>query len=176
MFIAHDLSVPLIAGRKFDLVISTEVAEHLEETAAESLVRSLVGLGDGVLFSAAIPDPGGTGHVNERWPEYWSKLFVERDFHPCDVLRPHLWNRGDIDYWYAQNLILFMRNGAADWIDAFSSSPTFPCLPHPQALVHPRVFLLRTTKVRDMLEHRTGFGVRWCLVELYAAIRDVLFR
>ena len=51
----HDLSLPLDLGRRFDLVISLEVAEHLPAAAAEVFVDSLVRHGDMILFSAAIP-------------------------------------------------------------------------------------------------------------------------
>jgi hypothetical protein len=33
-----------------------------------------------VLFSAAIPAQGGTGHVNERWPGYSRALFAARGY------------------------------------------------------------------------------------------------
>ena len=51
--------------RKFDLVVSLEVAEHLPSECAETFVDSLTGLGPIVLFSAAIPHQGGTNHANE---------------------------------------------------------------------------------------------------------------
>jgi hypothetical protein len=174
MFVVHNLSAPITGGRRCELVISTEVGEHLEACSAEALVSSLVGFGGAILFSAAIPDQGGTGHVNERWPEYWSRLFGAHGYLPCDVLRPFLWDRDDVDYWYAQNLILYVRHGAADWFHAFSSVPSFPCVPHPQPLVHPRAFLRQIKARRDLLEHRSGLGVRWCLIELIAAVRGKL--
>ena len=58
-------------NRKFDLVLSLEVAEHLPSECAEAFVESLVNLGPVILFSAAIPYQGGENHVNEQWPEYW---------------------------------------------------------------------------------------------------------
>ena len=55
----------------FDLVVSLEVAEHLPKECADIFVDSLVRLGPIILFSAAIPQAGGTCHINEQWPEYW---------------------------------------------------------------------------------------------------------
>src|SRR6266542_308161 len=69
------LTEALLIDRAFDLVVSLEVAEHLPRESAETFVESLATLGPAVLFSAAIPFQGGTGHVNEQWPEYWVKLF-----------------------------------------------------------------------------------------------------
>jgi len=35
---------------------------------------------DNVLFSAAIPNQGGTGHINEQWQEYWAEKFYANGF------------------------------------------------------------------------------------------------
>ena len=74
-FMRQDLTVPIHLGRKFDLVMSTEVAEHLSSDAAEDFIQSLCRHGDIVLFSAAIPGQGGTHHVNEQYPSYWINIF-----------------------------------------------------------------------------------------------------
>ena len=74
-FQPHDLTRPLKINRKFDLVVSLEVAEHLPSNCAETFVESLTGLGSVVIFSAAIPYQGGQNHVNEQWQDYWKKLF-----------------------------------------------------------------------------------------------------
>ena len=70
-----ELGEPIRLGRRFDLVVSLEVAEHLPAARAETFVGSLVGLGDVILFSAAIPYQGGENHLNEQWPDYWARLF-----------------------------------------------------------------------------------------------------
>jgi len=49
-----DLEHPFDLNRRFDIVISLEVAEHLSGAAAENFIESLVRHGDIVLFSAAI--------------------------------------------------------------------------------------------------------------------------
>ncbi len=53
-----DLEVPLDVGRRFDLVVSMEVAEHLPQERADSFVADLVRHGDMILFSAAVPFQG----------------------------------------------------------------------------------------------------------------------
>ena len=58
-FIAHDLSTPLKLNRRFDLVQSLEVAEHLSAEHADIFIDNLVRHGDVVLFSAAVPHQGG---------------------------------------------------------------------------------------------------------------------
>ena len=71
-FINHDLSTPLDLGRRFDLVTCLEVAEHLPQEDAQTIVDSLCQHADVIAFSAAVPGQGGTGHVNERWPTFWA--------------------------------------------------------------------------------------------------------
>lgn len=119
-FIPADLataSIPDVLGGRaaqpFDLVICVEVAEHLPHARAPSLVAELASLGDAVLFSAAVPFQYGTNHVNEQWPEYWSILFRGQGFECFDPLRAELWNDPDVNWWYAQNALLFARAGTA---------------------------------------------------------------
>ena len=93
--------------RRYDLAISIEVAEHIEPGNAEEFVRLLTGLSDTVLFSAAIPGQGGTGHVNEQWPEYWAALFRASGYGAMDCLRTKIWDDAQIPFWYRQNCLIF---------------------------------------------------------------------
>jgi SAM-dependent methyltransferase len=108
-FMAHDLRDTLDVVRTFDLVLSLEVAEHLPEACADQLVEDLTALGPVVLFSAAIPDQGGAGHVNEQLPDYWAKKFEARGFVPVDALRMSIWQNAEVDWWYAQNMLLYVH-------------------------------------------------------------------
>lgn len=61
-----------------DIVLCLEVAEHIPEDKADTLVSSVVrNLKDpGTLFwSAAVPGQGGQGHINCQPKEYWQKKF-----------------------------------------------------------------------------------------------------
>lgn len=108
-FIAMDLSEPsCLAGAPFDLAQSLEVAEHLPSASASKFVRFLCSLAPVVLFSAAIPHQGGTNHVNEQWPEYWAALFSENGYQVFDILRSKVWNNDDVEYYYAQNVFLYV--------------------------------------------------------------------
>jgi hypothetical protein len=73
------------------------------------LVDSLVHHAPVVLFSAAVPFQGGEGHVNEQWPQYWASLFHERGFRVVDCLRREIWSHPAVNWWYAQNLLLFVE-------------------------------------------------------------------
>ncbi len=111
-FIAADLKSPPDLGRTFDLALSLEVAEHLPEQAAEGFVATLCGLAPVVLFSAAVPLQGGTGHVNERPQSYWAERFESRGYAAIDAIRPEIWNDDAVRFWYRQNTLLY-ANGRA---------------------------------------------------------------
>ena len=123
------------SGRRFDLVICAEVAEHLSPERAPSFIDELCALGDAVLFSAAVPGQGGTGHVNERWPDYWGAHFARNGFACFDSLRPRLWDEPRIEFWYLQNILFFARRGTSAFEALMSAGTPTPC---PRPLIHPR--------------------------------------
>ena len=71
-FVMKDITKPLVMGKKFDICICLETAEHIEEEYADTLVKSLTNLSDIVFFSAAIPMQLGKHHVNLQWQSYWA--------------------------------------------------------------------------------------------------------
>lgn len=107
-FRAADLSQSISLGRHFDLALSLEVVEHLPPDRAAPFVQTLTELAPVVVFSAAIPMQGGTGHVNEQWPSHWANLFEARNYVALDFIRPSIWSDREIDYWYAQNALVFV--------------------------------------------------------------------
>jgi len=106
-FVTCDLSQGFDLNRRYDLVVSLEVAEHLPPASAESFVAALVRHAPVIVFSAAIPFQGGTAHLNEQWPSYWAGLFARHDYLAYDALRPVLWRDGQVAWWYRQNILLF---------------------------------------------------------------------
>jgi SAM-dependent methyltransferase len=127
-FSARDLTLPLSLGRRFDLALSFEVAEHLPESAARIFVESLCSAADVVAFSAAIPGQGGRHHLNEQWPAYWADLFQEFKYQCFDYLRPRIWDNPRVAWYYAQNSLIFVRSGVAH---------SFGETVRPMSLVHP---------------------------------------
>lgn len=111
-FIASDLTNYQGDKTIYDLVICLEVAEHLPESQAESLISLLTQKSDVILFSAAIPEQGGTRHVNEQWPEYWASLFEKYHFVPADAVRPLIWNHEGVSFWFAQNTLIYIRKSS----------------------------------------------------------------
>ncbi|HZU73372.1 MAG TPA: methyltransferase domain-containing protein [Acidimicrobiales bacterium] len=142
-FVAHDLGQPVRLGRGFDLAVSLETAEHLPAGAADSFVASLVGLAPVVLFSAAVPGQGGTGHVNEQWPEYWARRFGAHGYRVIDCLRPRFWHADDLASCIRQNVLLFASDLALRsnplLADKAGRSPDYPL-----AVIHPEEFIKAT--------------------------------
>lgn len=109
--VVHDLSHPLDLGRRFDLVLCLEVAEHVGggDAGADELITTIEKHGDTVLFSAATPGQWGDGHVNCQPHEYWHERFKRKGFHVWDVMRPILQQRADTEDWYKANMFLYTR-------------------------------------------------------------------
>ena len=98
-------------GRRFDLVQSLEVAEHIPAVSAATFVDNLTRHSQGlVLFSAAPPGQGGEFHVNEQPYQYWRELFARRGFHAHDYLRPQLAADPEVSFWYRYNLFLYVHD------------------------------------------------------------------
>ena len=112
-FLARNLGAPFDLGRKFDLVQSLEVAEHITEGAADAFIGSLIRHGDIVLFSAAVPGQGGEHHVNEQPLEYWRGKFGTRGFAAYDAVRPLLFGLSDIEPWYRYNCVVYANAAGA---------------------------------------------------------------
>lgn len=109
-FIECDLEKEFITqGLKYDLCLCLEVAEHISESRAAGLVKMLCQLSDHVLFSAAIPFQGGTGHVNEQWQSWWANLFEQNYFGTYSRHEPDIRNNPDVELWYRNNIVLYER-------------------------------------------------------------------
>jgi SAM-dependent methyltransferase len=122
-FLGRDLNEPFRLERVFDLAISLEAAHYVPEERAAGLVESICSLAPAVLFGAAVPhQPGGPGR-NRKWPAWWAALFARHGFHAEDWLRPRVWEDERVDWWYAQNTILYVSGEG-------SSEPV-------RSLVHP---------------------------------------
>lgn len=113
-FIVQDLSTPFDLGRRFDLAISLEVAEHVPPASSQGFVETLTRHADCVLFGAAIPFQGGYRHINERWQSWWVALFAEKNYDVFDPFRQMIWDDPGVHYWYKQNMLLYIQSGRED--------------------------------------------------------------
>jgi SAM-dependent methyltransferase len=135
-FVPLDLRETFDLGRTFDLALCLEVAEHLPVAAADEFVASLVRHAPAILFGAAIPGQGGTGHLNEQWPGYWAEKFARHGFVAVDAVRPRIWADSTIEFWYAQNAILYMKQDTV----SEALQPRVVDDLGALSLVHPRLF------------------------------------
>lgn len=144
-FSPSDLEKPFLLGRRFDLIICLEVAEHLSPTVADQLIDSLVAHSDCVVFSAAVPFQGGTGHVNEQWPAYWAEKFRNVGYNAYDCLRSRVWNDSRVRCWFAQNVIVYATPQFAAKISGLGEQTA-----NPLPLVHPELFLFKERRLRQV--------------------------
>ncbi len=138
-FVTHDLRNRFRWIRQFDLVLCLEVAEHLPPDYAEILVDSITELGPVVLFSAAIPFQGGSHHLNEQWPDYWVNCFQQKKFLAIDTLRQKVWQNENVEWWYAQNMLIFVSQVYLE--DHLSLKREYENATPQLALVHPKLLM-----------------------------------
>ncbi len=125
--------------RPVDLAVSLEVAEHLSPEAGGRLVRYLCQSAPVVLFSAAIPSQGGEGHRNEQWQSYWAERFAKEGFSPRTALRASVWSDDRVEFWYQQNMILYVADSHAGRFPVAEADAMVDA-------VHPRLYHIRVIK------------------------------
>lgn len=100
---------------RYDVAISTEVAEHLPQSCADRFVDLLTRLSDRIVLTAAVPGQGGRDHVNEQPHEYWIEKFADRGFEyltaDSESWRTGLRKAGSVSC-YSENLMLFRRRSS----------------------------------------------------------------
>jgi SAM-dependent methyltransferase len=161
-FIEHNFSkgIDPIIDRTFDLAISLEVAEHLPPSSAEGFISLLTSLSEVVLFSAAIPQQGGTGHINEQWANYWISLFENRGYVVADIIRKRIWNDESIPRWYRQNTLVFIKKERIQALKVKSSYSDY---------IPPEVYLLYFNRLATP-------GIKQSLRALFLAFRRRILR
>lgn len=139
-FTPTDLAAGVSSDRRFELAISLEVAEHLPEASADRFVECLTKLAPVVLFSAAIPKQGGTGHINEQWPAYWAEKFAARGYVAVDCVRSAVWTNSKVAWWYAQNTVLYVERSRLAALPKVKAAMDRQHQGLPLSLVHPHPY------------------------------------
>lgn len=137
-----DLNFKFNLNKKFDLVTSLEVAEHILPENAKGFVDSICSHGDIVLFSAAIPGQEGTLHYNERNNNYWIDLFAQNGCICVDFLRHEIWNNEKISWWYRQNILIFVKETEKHNFSLITDKITYNL----NTYVHPELFKYKCSK------------------------------
>jgi len=107
-------------NKDVDLVMSIEVAEHLEPEYADVFVDTLTKhRAKYIIMTAAIPDQVGTGHYNCQPKDYWIKkieakgykldigLFNIISYWTKDARDSQVW----VPFWFPHNLMVFTLRG-----------------------------------------------------------------
>lgn len=97
-------------SERYDLAISLEVAEHLEEKCSEKFVDLCTSASDCVLFSAALPGQLSATHINNQPGYYWRGKFDARGYVEIDFIRPEIAFKGELYWPYRQNMTLFVHH------------------------------------------------------------------
>jgi SAM-dependent methyltransferase len=144
-----NLNQPFALNRRFDMAMSLEVAEHIEPAAAQQFVDSLVALSDLVVFSAAIPGQEGTFHVNEQYPEYWAERFARAGYSVVDCLREGIWHDARINYWYRQNILVFVKTSQLHRYPALEAAAV-TTKPGFLNRIHPELLAYKTDRIKRL--------------------------
>lgn len=107
--VVANLEEPFNLNRKFDLCVSMEVAEHLDEQYADVFVDSICNHSDNVLFSAAKVGQPGIHHVNCQPLEYWMEKFESRGYTHISDTSDWIRSNGNIYNWYRKNSMFFRK-------------------------------------------------------------------
>lgn len=110
-FFAKDLNQPFDLGRRYDLVQTLDVAEHLRPENSDAFLNSLDRhCTKAIMFGAAPPGQGGEYHINEQSLEFWRRKIEIRGYTTFDCIRPLIRNDRAIPFWYRFNVLLYIRN------------------------------------------------------------------
>ena len=115
--VKHDLTGNLrdLYVAPANLTFSLEVGEHLPEDQAIKYCHYLSQwTSEYLVFSAAIPGQGGSGHVNEQPKEYWRDRLKDEGFVYLDQMSDDLKVMWEIvagkAWWYPQNVQVFFKS------------------------------------------------------------------
>ena len=162
-FLVANLENDITINRRFDLVTSLEVAEHIKPEFSTNFIRTLCNLGDVILFSAAIPNQGGILHYNEQYPGYWLDKFKKFGFLPYDCLRQKIWENNKIDVNYRQNILFFVNS---EKLNSYSSITKENNIVLP--LVHPQHFQTKQDIIKSYQNVlRTPLHIGWYFIKKY---------
>jgi SAM-dependent methyltransferase len=74
----QSLTTPI--SRRYDLVVTIEVLEHLPRIEAEKAIQNICSCTSDVIFSSSPFDYAEPTHINVHPPEYWATLFARFGF------------------------------------------------------------------------------------------------
>lgn len=130
-----DLSEPVAPNERFDVAVCLEVGTYLEPSGRQNLVRLLSIASDRILFSAGIPGQSRSVDVHGDWQSAWAATFIQQGFAVDLRLRDAIWNNDSVEWWYRQNMMVFVKRPAKSAVEAGATLASVPL-----DVVHPAFF------------------------------------
>ena len=115
-FTVTDLSKSFDLGKRFDIAISLEVAEHVDAECSALFVENLTKHSDMVLFGAAIPFQAASGTSTSAGNPTGLRYSKLRAINASDPFRSQIWQRRDVSVWYRQNMLVYIKRERSDLI------------------------------------------------------------
>jgi SAM-dependent methyltransferase len=109
-------------NKKYDVAICLEVAEHLHPSVSEPLICLLTRVSDVVIFSAAVPEQDGEGHINSRNRTFWHEQFEKYNFFLRDSIRSQIRDHANVGKWYALNTVDYVRSTVEPTIEEYKKT------------------------------------------------------
>ena len=139
--------------RRYDLIVTIEVLEHLDEATGREALANLARHSDDILFSSSPDDLEEETHANVRPTEYWAERFLEQG-----LLRDPEWEpSGGLPIWAIR-----FRRQATDLTSALSAY---------ERLAYRQV--RQAAGLRDELGHKLD---RVSELERFVSDRDAIIR
>jgi len=174
-FLPLDLTKLIKLDRQFDLVVSLEVAQYIPLESAEIFVSSLTKLGPIILFSASVPLQGESHPVNEQWPDFWVRHFIKKGYMVVDNIRKKVWENDNVEWWYAQNTLLFIEKSHLDRFLSLKMEAT-DSVNSQISIVHPKNYLAKANPLNWSLRVILSVLPILVLNSLKARLQNILHR
>jgi hypothetical protein len=95
------------------LGLCLEVLEHIDDTHWKQVLENITNLCDTVIFSAALPNQGGTGHINCHYKIDWIRRFHSLGWvvdHDATTRLLEFIKSGYHLGWFYTNVVIFVKS------------------------------------------------------------------
>lgn len=110
--IQQDFTKSFNAGKKYDLGICVEVAEHIPFEFSDKLIDTITSCSETIIFTAAPPGQQGFNHINLQTREFWINKFTDRGFyydrHNSAFMSGYFKGK-DVTWWIWKNFMIFRK-------------------------------------------------------------------